>query len=110
MLAGVVVRGAAVVTLGRGFVTEPWGVDGGALVERGVYSWVRHPSESGNLAVALGASLLLNSTAGLLLVAAGVVPLTLWRVRREERCLADAHGPRFHSYARRIKQLIPGVC
>jgi protein-S-isoprenylcysteine O-methyltransferase Ste14 len=110
MLAGVVVRAAAVVTLGRGFITEPRVVEGGVLVVRGVYAWVRHPSESGNLAVALGACLLLVSPVGLLVTATAVMPLTLWRVRREERLLADAYGPRFRAYARRVKRLIPGVC
>jgi len=112
MLAGVAIRGAAVLTLGRAFTTEvridP--SEGGPLVEHGVYRWVRHPSEAGNLAFALGASLGLNSPAALLVVAAGVLPLTLWRLRREERCLADAHGPRFQRYARRVKRLIPWVC
>jgi protein-S-isoprenylcysteine O-methyltransferase Ste14 len=114
LLVGVAVRGAAVWTLGQAFTTEV-SIDAGAgegrrLVEHGVYRWVRHPSETGNLAFALGASLVLDSPAALFLVAAGVLPLTLWRLRREERCLADAHGPRFQSYARRVKRLIPWVC
>jgi protein-S-isoprenylcysteine O-methyltransferase Ste14 len=110
MLAGVAVRAVAVVTLGRGFITEPRVAEGGVLVVRGVYAWVRHPSESGNLAVALGACLLLVSPVGLLVTATAVMPLTLWRVRQEERLLADAYGPRFRAYARRVKRLIPGVC
>jgi protein-S-isoprenylcysteine O-methyltransferase Ste14 len=116
LLVGVAVRGAAVWTLGQAFTTEV-SIDAGAgagegrrLVEHGVYRWVRHPSETGNLAFALGASLELNSPAALLVVVAGVLPLTLWRLRREERCLAVAHGPRFQSYARRVKRLIPWVC
>jgi protein-S-isoprenylcysteine O-methyltransferase Ste14 len=112
LLVGVTVRGAAVWTLGPAFTTEV-AIEANEtrrLVEHGIYRWVRHPSETGNLAFALGSSLLLDSPAALLLVMAGVLPLTLWRLRREERCLADAHGPRFHSYARRVKRLIPWVC
>jgi protein-S-isoprenylcysteine O-methyltransferase len=100
-------------TLGRAFVTETRGVDvddeSTRLVETGVYAWLRHPSEAGNFAVALGACLLLGSGAAAVVVAAGVVPFTLLRLRREDVGLERAHGVQFRRYARRVKGLVPGV-
>ena len=110
LVAGVVVRAAAVLTLGRGFITEHRFVKGQGLIVRGIYGWVRHPSETGNLAVALGACLLLASLWGLVVVLVGIVPMTVCRIRREERYLLKAFGPCFGSYSRRVKRLVPGLC
>jgi protein-S-isoprenylcysteine O-methyltransferase Ste14 len=108
MLSGVAIRATAVVILGRAFITEWRADDGRPLVERHIYGWVRHPSEAGNLAVVVGACLLLESrlAVAFLLV---LGPTTLLRIDREDRRLAGIHGRRFRRYARRVKRLIPRI-
>jgi protein-S-isoprenylcysteine O-methyltransferase Ste14 len=108
MLAGISVRAAAVLTLGRAFKTEWRVAPDQPLVEHHIYAWVRHPSETGNLAVILGACLLLGShlAPALLLVFA---PLTVLRIRQEELRLAEVHGPRFLRYATRVRRFLPWV-
>jgi protein-S-isoprenylcysteine O-methyltransferase Ste14 len=108
MLAGLSLRAAAVRTLGGQFVTElPPAGPSPSLVEHGVYARVRHPSEAGNLAVVLGATLLLESRAGLALALAGVLPVVLGRIRLEDRHLARVFGSEYSRYARRVRGLVP---
>ena len=108
MLAGTALRAAAVVTLGRAFITE-WRVDADQpLIEHRIYARVRHPSETGNLAVLLGACLVLESRLALAFFLLDG-PMTLLRIRGEDRRLADVHGSRFRRYARRVKRLVPGI-
>jgi protein-S-isoprenylcysteine O-methyltransferase Ste14 len=106
MFAGVALRAAAVVTLGGCFVTE-WRSDpADRLVEDHVYAWVRHPSETGNLAVILGACLLLESRLAGFFVAAFLAATAL-RIRYEDQRLSAVQGARFDQYARRVSRLIP---
>jgi protein-S-isoprenylcysteine O-methyltransferase Ste14 len=108
MASGIAVRAAAILTLGRRFVSE-WNPSAGCpLVEDGVYAWVRHPSETGNLAVVVGGALVLESRLVMIwLLALG--PITLRRIQGEESLLAHVHGQRFQRYARRVRRLIPGI-
>ena len=68
MSAGVALRAAAVLSLGRAFITEWRNAAGQPLVDRHIYGWLRHPSEAGNLSVFLGACLLLESRLALVLL------------------------------------------
>jgi protein-S-isoprenylcysteine O-methyltransferase Ste14 len=107
MLVGIGLRVAAMTTLRAWFVTEISVPDNQPLVQRGIYGRLRHPSEAGTLAIALGAGLLLQSKAGLLLWLCGLLPLVRWRLRLEERELATAFGARFDQYAARVPRLLP---
>jgi len=95
---GVVLRAAALRSLGRGFGTRPQ--PGDDLVERGLYAWLRHPSELGLISLAGGFALLGASPAAgllwLLLVAVAQV-----RVRCEERDLERRFGDRYRRYRSR---------
>jgi protein-S-isoprenylcysteine O-methyltransferase Ste14 len=57
MLGGVVLRAAAVLSLGSAFITEWRSAPGQPLVDRHLYGCIRHPSETGNLCLVLGAGL-----------------------------------------------------
>lgn len=105
MAVGVALRLTAVLTLGAAFVT---GLTGdGELVDRGLFARLRHPSEAGNLAVALGAGLLLGSPWALGLAVLGLAPMVLLRVRREEVALRGRYGGRYRDYAGRVGGLWP---
>jgi protein-S-isoprenylcysteine O-methyltransferase Ste14 len=103
---GVALRWAAMRQLGQWFVSEVRLLPGHELVTGGVYRWVRHPSELGLLAIALGAAVLLGSRAAGVGVV-GLALLVLWRVRVEDRMLA-LHFPRaFTAWAREVPALLP---
>jgi protein-S-isoprenylcysteine O-methyltransferase len=107
MFAGIAMRRLAIRRLGRHFVTSV-SVDGRrALVQQGVYAWLRHPSETGLLLVTLGAAIFLGSGAAAGVWCAVLLPLTLARIGIEDRCLSKAFGGEFQSYRRRVRALVP---
>lgn len=104
-LAGTLVTFWALWRLGRAFGIAP--ARRGRIVTGGPYQWVRHPMYAGELLAFLGvvgdAPTLRN-----LLVGAGVVGLTLARIRAEERLLQD--DPDYRAYQARVRwRLVPGV-
>jgi protein-S-isoprenylcysteine O-methyltransferase len=109
MLVGVALRYAAIRALGRFFVTEITVAPAQQLIQRGIYRFIRHPSETGNLAVAFGASLLLGSLSAALLCIAVLLPLVLLRTAREDRFLAGQFGGEFRRYRARVKRLLPAM-
>ena len=110
MLLGSTLRWLAIRTLGRFFVSHNMICESQPLVQWGVYRWLRHPSETGLLAVVLGASLLLGSPLGALLWFWLLLPLVVLRIDLEERRLRTAFGAEFDHYARRVKRLVPFIC
>ncbi len=105
-LSAITLRALAVRSLGRNFRTELEGVDG-KLVRRGVYHFLRHPSETGLLAASLGAAILLQSTIGLVVWCGALLPVTLTRLSLEERALAHRFGKAYQRYAEEVGGLLP---
>jgi len=110
LVGGSALRLAAIHTLGPSFATEVTVRPDQSLVLKGVYRFVRHPSETGLLLVALGAGVLAGSVAVLVVWCGLLVPLVLMRIHIEERCLHAAFGRRYDRYAHRVRRLIPFVC
>jgi protein-S-isoprenylcysteine O-methyltransferase Ste14 len=82
---------------------------GQAIVQTGVYRWVRHPIYLGNLLLAGGAPLWLGSSAGALIGIAVLLVMTVGRIAIEERDLR-ARLPAYEAYARKVRaRLIPFV-
>lgn len=107
MLAGLGIRWAAILTLGRLFTVDVAIHSDHAVVDTGLYRFLRHPSYTGLVLAFLGFGLFSGnwlSIAGLL------VPITfgvLNRVAREERPLLGSLGPAYASYCARTKRFIP---
>jgi protein-S-isoprenylcysteine O-methyltransferase Ste14 len=81
---------------------------GHALVTRGIYGVIRHPSYLGLMVNSLGWALAFRSGVGVLLTALTLVPL-LARIRAEEVLLASQFGAAYDAYRGRTARLIPGV-
>ena len=75
-----------------------------ALVNRGVYRYVRHPIYTGDLAMLLGFELCLNSWLVVALVAIAIP--TLSRALREEKVLAKTVAG-YDMYCQQTKRFIP---
>lgn len=105
MVAGISLRFAAILVLGPRFRTELSGP--GRLHRDGVYGRLRHPSEAGNLLVALGGAVALGSDLALGLTCLVLLPTIGLRVRREDAALRAQHGPEFVAYARQVGGLWP---
>lgn len=105
MLAGALLRHAAIRTLGARFVTEV--LAGPELVRRGVYGRIRHPSETGLLMAAMGSGLLLSSLAGVAVVVVVLLPVVVLRTRIEDEALALAFGLDHDRYVREAGRFLP---
>lgn len=85
----------------------PRPVEGGELVERGVYGRLRHPIYAGVIVAAVGWGALTASVAALVLAVVLAVLLDL-KARREEAWLDEAY-PAYRAYAGRTRRFVPGI-
>ena len=107
MLAGLSMRWAAILTLGRLFTVNVAIQADHPVVETGPYRFVRHPSYSGLLLTFVGLGVFF---ANWLSIVALLVPITLAvlnRVVTEERVLLSSLGPAYAEYCGRTKRFIP---
>ncbi len=106
---GLVVRVWAIVTLGRSFRTTVEVDAGQAVVSRGPYRWVRHPSYSGLLLVVTGFGLAAGTWLGLAVCVVVPAVAMLRRIQVEEAELTRVLGDPYRAYQNRTKRLIPGM-
>ncbi len=107
LCAGIGLRLAAIQALGRQFRTRLEGAPDEALITRGLYGWIRHPSELGNVGIVLGLAALADPGPFVALVAAAALTLAVLRVRLEDAALARSHGPRFAAHAAAVGAWLP---
>lgn len=100
--AGIALRIAAIVVLGEAFVSAH---RASTLRTRGPYQVIRHPSETGQLLLALGAAVTTLSGPAFVWWALVVLPLTLVRVRDEERTLCAS--PAYRLYRASVPAILP---
>lgn len=109
MVAGMLFRWWAVRVLADYFTVDVTIRPDHRLIRKGPYRWLRHPSYTGSLATFYGFALALGDVASLLAIALPVTAAFLWRMRIEERVLADAFPGQYPAYVRETKRLIPFV-
>ena len=105
---GIVLRGYAVVSLGRFFTTRVMTQPGQTVVERGPYRFIRHPSYTGALLTVLGIVLCQANWLSLACFPLAL-PGFLYRINVEEKALSAALGDAYRDYMRRTKRLVPFV-
>jgi protein-S-isoprenylcysteine O-methyltransferase Ste14 len=109
LLAGLALRWAAILALGRLFTVDVAIHSDHVLVQVGLYRVVRHPSYTGLLVAFLGLGAFF---ANWLSIVGLLVPITLAvlnRVVKEEQALLDSLGSEYAAYCARTKRFIPGV-
>jgi protein-S-isoprenylcysteine O-methyltransferase Ste14 len=106
---GLVVRVWAIVTLGRSFRTTVEVDAGQAVVSRGPYRWVRHPSYTGLMLIVTGFGLAAGTWPGLALCVVVPAIAVLRRIQVEETELTRVIGNPYRAYRNRTKRLIPGL-
>jgi len=79
------------------------------LVQRGPYRLIRHPAYAGYLWMALGLVLGYASFWGFVSILFILLPAVIYRIRVEDRLLAEHFGTQFEHYAQKTKRLIPGI-
>lgn len=109
MAAGMPLRWWSVRTLAQFFTIDVAIRAGHHIIRRGPYRLLRHPSYTGALMTFWGFGLALGHWSSLLAVVLPVTAAFLWRIRIEERVLAQAFPADYSAYARETKRLIPHV-
>jgi protein-S-isoprenylcysteine O-methyltransferase Ste14 len=109
IVAGLAVRIAAIVALGRSFSANVAIRSTQTVLRKGLYRVVRHPSYLGMEIIFLAAGIHTHNWASL--ATAFVLPTiaVLYRIHVEEAALLGAFGDEYAEYMRVTKRLIPGV-
>jgi protein-S-isoprenylcysteine O-methyltransferase Ste14 len=106
---GLAVRVWAVISLGGSFSTFVHADADQTVVTGGPYRWVRHPSYTGLLLIALGIGLGARNWLSILICAVVPVLGLLPRIRVEESELTRVLGEPYQSYRRTTRRLVPGL-
>ncbi len=96
-------------TLGEAYSGHVSVAEGQRLVQDGPYRFFRHPAYAGYLWISLGLAVGYSSLAGLAALLLALLPAVIYRIRVEDKMLAEHFGAQFADYARRTKRLIPGI-
>jgi protein-S-isoprenylcysteine O-methyltransferase Ste14 len=106
---GLAVRVWAVLALGGSFSTFVQVDTGQAVVTRGPYRWVRHPSYTGLLLVAMGFGLGAANWLSMVVCTVGPLLGLLPRIAVEESELTRVLGERYRTYQKATHRLVPGL-
>lgn len=109
MVAGLLLRWWSVRTLAQFFTVDIAIHPGQELIRRGPYRLLRHPSYTGALLTVVGFAIALGHLLAALVVVVPITAAFLWRIRIEERMLAEAFPEAYPAYARETKRLVPFV-
>lgn len=107
VVAGLIVRWTAILTLRRHFTTNVSIREDHELVSDGLYGVVRHPSYTGSLLSFFGVGLTFASWLGTLSIFIPILLAFLYRINVEEAALRNHFGARYEDYAKHVKRLIP---
>lgn len=109
LLAGMSLRWAAILTLGRLFTVDVAIHADHVVFQHGVYRYMRHPSYTGLLVTFLGLGVSFHDWLSLLGVFISITITVMNRVVKEERALLDALGEEYAVYCAHTKRFIPGL-
>src|SRR5579875_169020 len=109
MAGGLFLRSWATRVLGSSY-TRTLRVDAGQhLIDRGPYSFVRHPGYLGTFLVWIGAALALGNGAATAITTGVLLRAYRGRVAAEEKMLLDSFGDEYSRYARRTRRIVPFI-
>jgi len=106
---GLALRIWAITTLGAAFRTTVEVDQSQLVVTKGPYRWVRHPSYTGLLVIALGFGIASGSWLFLMLCAVLPSIALQRRIEVEEAELVRVLGDPYSDYSARTKRLVPGI-
>jgi protein-S-isoprenylcysteine O-methyltransferase Ste14 len=107
--AGEALRVWAKVALGRYFTYTVMTSSDQPVITSGPYRYVRHPSYTGFLLIAIGAGAVWGNWLGLGAMALGTLVGLAYRIYVEEKALLEELGDRYRTYAEGHKRLVPFV-
>lgn len=82
-------------------------IEGQPLVQHGPYRIIRHPAYMGYLLISLGNSLGFSSLSGFAAIVFILLPSIVYRLRMEDKLLAEHFGEQWWDYCKRVPAFIP---
>ena len=79
------------------------------VIDRGAYSWVRHPGYTAGIMMYIGVGFALGNWVSLIILTTIAVFVYMKRIAFEERVLEETLGERYRMYMQGRKRLIPYV-
>jgi len=109
LTGGLTIRWIAILPLGRWFTVDIAIHSDHAVMDRGLYSYMRHPSYTGLLIAFLGLGVYFGSWLSIFIMMIPIVIGLFYRVTKEEKALLDSLGSEYAAYCSRTKRFIPGL-
>jgi protein-S-isoprenylcysteine O-methyltransferase Ste14 len=109
LVGGGWLRNSAAQALGRHFTVALSLCDDHELVLVGPYRWLRHPSYTALLLVALGTAAMVRSPLAVVVALVVWLPSALMRIRSEECVLRNRFGEAYSEYSRSSWYLVPWI-
>jgi protein-S-isoprenylcysteine O-methyltransferase Ste14 len=109
IVAGLIVRWTAILSLGKAFSVNVAIRSGQRLYQSGLYRIVRHPSYSGMLLCLVGIALATQNWYSASIVIVLPTLALLYRIHVEEIALIEAFGEQYRLYCQGTRRLIPGI-
>ena len=109
VVAGVIFRWIAILSLGKMFTTNVSIQNEHKLKTDGLYGVLRHPSYTGSLMSFLGLGISLGNIYSLIVVFIPVTLAFLYRIKVEEDALSKHFGEEYEIYKSRTKKLLPFI-
>jgi protein-S-isoprenylcysteine O-methyltransferase Ste14 len=109
LAAGLALRWAAVLSLGRAFSVNVAIRTDQRLYRSGMYAVVRHPSYTGMMVIFAAVGMHTRNWLAVAIVLVPAFAALLYRIRVEEEALAGAFGEEYLQYSRSTKRLLPGI-
>lgn len=109
IITGMILRFAAVRSLGKFFTVDVTIRKDHQLKKDGLYKYLRHPSYSASLISFIGYGISLNNWLSLLLITILIIAAFIVRINVEEKALTEQFGAEYAAYKARTKALIPFI-
>lgn len=107
IMFGIILRIAAVLSLGKFFTVDVTIREDHKLKKDGLYKYLRHPSYFASLVSFIGFGISINSWPGLILIVVSVMTVFIFRIKIEEKILIGQFGAEYLDYKKRTKGIIP---
>lgn len=109
LVAGLALRWAAIVTLGKAFSANVAISATQTLNRSGIFRVVRHPSYAGMMVIFVAVGMHSRNWLGLAITVMPPTLALLYRIHVEEIALSNAFGDDYADYSKSTKRLIPGI-
>jgi protein-S-isoprenylcysteine O-methyltransferase Ste14 len=109
IIIGLIIRINSILTLRQYFTYTVTEIENHELIESGLYKVIRHPAYLGQLIIFTGVATSLSNWLSIICMIISVSFGYIYRIKIEERFMAQQMGEKYRAYQARTKKLIPFI-